>query len=323
MGLMAGGPEVGATPRVQLDARTKGEASVAFLVGSQVAGRYHTLPTAAKPYWWPLIAPSGVMLTRGWPMEKPAPGGSTDHVHQKSAWFGHGDVIGEGIAGGAKGKGGVDFWSEGPGHGQIISRTTACDANGVPARIANCNEWRTAVGLKILDETRFVELVALNHARLFVVDIDLYASVCPVTFGDTKEGTLGVRVNDRLRVQSGGIIRNADGKVGERACWGRRSAWCDYSGVIDGKPAGITVLDDPRNPYPACWHCRGYGLLAANPFGRARSGFPDVKGRTDLVKLAKGEHLKLRYGLLLHDGDVESGGVADCYSKFVKLRGVD
>ena len=40
--------------------------------------------------------------------------------------------------------------------------------------------------------------------------------------------------------------------------------------------------------------------MAANPFGRAEAAFPDTKGKTDLVKLAKGEHLKLRYGLLLH-----------------------
>jgi hypothetical protein len=36
-----------------------------------------------------------------------------------------------------------------------------------------------------------------------------------------------------------------------------------------------------------------------------------------LVKLAKGEHLKLRYGILLHAGDAQSGKVADCYKAFV------
>ena len=33
----------------------------------------------------------------------------------------------------------------------------------------------------------------------------------------------------------------------------------------------------------------------------------------DLVRLAKGEHLKLRYGLVLHDGDTVQGGVAEIY----------
>jgi hypothetical protein len=95
------------------------------------------------------------------------------------------------------------------------------------------------------------------------------------------------------------------------------SAWCDYSGPADGKTAGIALLADPNNPVPTAWHSRNYGLMAANPFGRARSGFPDLKGKKDLVKLAKGEHLKFRYGLLLHSGDVKEGKVADYYKQFV------
>jgi hypothetical protein len=67
------------------------------------------------------------------------------------------------------------------------------------------------------------------------------------------------------------------------------------------------------------WHSRGYGLMAANPFGRDKSGFPDAKGRTDLVKLAKGEHIKFRYGLLVHPGDAKEGKVAECYETFAQL----
>jgi hypothetical protein len=115
-------------------------------------------------------------------------------------------------------------------------------------------------------------------------------------------------------------LENADGKVGEAQCWGRLSAWCDYSGPIERKTVGIAILDDPANPYRACWHSRGYGLMAANPFGRSRSGFPAMIGRKDLVNLAKNEHLKLRYGLLLHPGDAKEGKVAEFFDRFVKLR---
>ena len=61
--------------------------------------------------------------------------------------------------------------------------------------------------------------------------------------------------------------------------------------------------------------------MAANPFGRNHSGFPSQKGKTDLVKLPKGEHLKLRYGILVHPGDVQEGKVAEAFKKFVKLKG--
>jgi hypothetical protein len=45
-----------------------------------------------------------------------------------------------------------------------------------------------------------------------------------------------------------------------------------------------------------------------------------MKGRTDLVKLAKGEHLKLRYGLLIHPGDAKEGKVEEYFQRFVKLK---
>jgi hypothetical protein len=82
--------------------------------------------------------------------------------------------------------------------------------------------------------------------------------------------------------------------------------------------AGITIFDHPSNASPACWHSRGYGLMAANPFGRA--SFPGTKDIKELVHLAKGEHLKLRYGLYVHTGDVKEGKVAEEYEAFTKAK---
>lgn len=298
-----------------------------FHAGTDWVARYHVAETVAKPYFWPLNAPGGISVTRAWPMEKGKPGESTDHVHQKSFWFCHGDVIPEGVELKEKVKGveGVDFWAEAKGHGRIVC-TKVDEPRG--SRVTTHNEWRTAEGVKILDEVRTIHLADLGDARLFVFDIDL-AAVVPVTFGDTKEGALGLRINDaltaekregKMTIKGAGTITNADGKTGEKACWGHKSAWCDYSGPIDGKRVGAAIFDDPANPYPACWHVRGYGLMAANPFGRGKSGFPDMKGRDDLVRLTKGEHLKLRYGLLVHTSDVQGGKVAEHYQRFLKWK---
>jgi hypothetical protein len=319
---LAAGPALD-SPGVAIQANKD---KIDFLVGKELVGRYNIGADVVKPYLWPLSGPAGVPVTRAWPMVKPpAPGGSTDHVHQKSVWFCHGDVIPEGIplkekAGGVEG---VDFWAEGRGHGKIV-----CVKVDEPKQekdhggLRTVNEWRTLDDTKILDEVRTIQLYDFGDARLFVFDIDLQASVCPITFGDTKEGSFGIRVNDAIREEKGsGKIENADGKVGEKACWGFPSAWCDYSGTIDGKKVGLAILADPTNAYPSCWHARAYGLMAANPFGRGKSGFPAMKGRTDLVKLAKGEHLKLRFGLLLHPGDAKEGKVAEYFDRFVKLKG--
>jgi hypothetical protein len=295
-----------------------------FFLGDEFVARYHFKSDIAKPYLWPLKGPGGFNLTRAWPMEKAPPGGSTDHPHQKSVWFCHGDVICEGLEQKSKIRGveGVDFWSEAPGHGRIVG-TEGLSGTGDDAPLRMDNRWLTADGTLVLVEKTTIQLRYLGaNARLFTFDIDLEARDHPVTFGDTKEGSFGVRINDLIREQKGnGKLENANGKVGENEVWGQKSAWCDYSGTIDGKVVGLAIFDDPSNPYPACWHARGYGLMAANPFGRGKSGFPAMKGRTDLVKLAKGEHLKLRYGILLHSGDAKQGKVAEYFKEFVKRKG--
>src|ERR1700692_4046030 len=82
-----------------------------FKIGKTVVSKYHVGENVAKPYFYPMLAPGDIPVTRPWPLEKGAPKETTDHVHQKSAWFCHGDVIPEGIELTAKIKGvkGVDF----------------------------------------------------------------------------------------------------------------------------------------------------------------------------------------------------------------------
>lgn len=298
---------------------TKGADSLEFKTGKTLVSKYHFGDKVAKPYFWPMNAPGDVPVTRAWPMLEGQPKETKDHVHQKSAWFCHGDVIPEGIEVKQKIRGveGVDFWSENVGHGRIVCVEVGTPKNGPHrATVSTRNEWRTADGMKIMDEARVITFLDLGHARLFVLDIDLHASVCPITFGDTKEGSMGVRVNDEMTVKNGGHFYNADGKIDEKEIWGNKSVWCDYVGTVQGKQVGIAVFDDPANKFTANWHARGYGLMAANPFGRNRSGFPDQKGKMDLVKLAKGDHLQLRYGILLHSGDSKAGKVAEAFESF-------
>ncbi|MBY0522408.1 MAG: PmoA family protein [Gemmataceae bacterium] len=300
---------------------------ITFSAGKDLVAKYHIAPTVAKPYFWPLQGAGGVPLTRAWPMVKGEKGETTDHPHQKSAWFCHGDVIVEGFPRKDKVKKsdieGVDFWSEAGNHGKIV-----CVEVGEPklnknhGQIATKNEWRNSEGKKLLDETRTIHLYDFGDTRLFVLDIDLHASVGAIEFGDTKEGSFGIRINDTIRegAMGKGKLENADGKVGEKNLWGHKSVWCDYSGPIDGKVVGVAILDDPTNSPAACWHSRGYGLMAANPFGRADSDFPAMKDNKDRAKVAKGGHLKLRYGMLLHPGDAKEGKIADYYQRFVKLK---
>src|SRR5439155_23468224 len=99
----------------------------------------------------------------------------------------HGDVIPEGIElkvrSADKNVKGVDFWSEAKGHGTIACVTAAggSDERGV-ARVPTDNEWRAADGTKILAERRTITVRNLGDRRLIVLEIELHASVCPITF---------------------------------------------------------------------------------------------------------------------------------------------
>ena len=143
-----------------------GNTTVEFRIGSDLVGRYHIDPAAAKPFFWPVNAPGGIPVTRAWPMQKGQPGESADHIHQKSVWFCHGDVIPEGMPLKHKIKNvdGVDFWSEVKGHGRIVC-TKVAEPNLAQGRgfVVTQNEWRTADDTKILDA---VELARRHQAQV-------------------------------------------------------------------------------------------------------------------------------------------------------------
>ncbi len=65
---------------------------------------------------------------------------------------------------------------------------------------------------------------------------------------------------------------------------------------------------------------RGDSAVSANSFGRNQSGYPAVKRPKEVVKLAEGEHLKLRNGLLPRPVNDAVVKVAEHFERFVKRR---
>src|SRR5437879_4843631 len=119
-----------------------------FKVGSNLVASYRIDPKQSKPYFYPLYALPGQEITEN---------GPSDHRHHRSAWFCHGDVIPEGLAVKKHQKNvrGVDFWSEGKGHGKIVCvRVDKPRVDRDHAQVTTVNEWRTAEGQKVLDEVR-------------------------------------------------------------------------------------------------------------------------------------------------------------------------
>lgn len=311
---------VATTAKADVKVTAEGKDSIRFDIDGKLFTRLHMGSTVAKPYLWPIVSSEGVFLTRAWPME-PAQTGSaektTDHKHQKSAWFCHGDIKAEGLETiKKKGIEGVDFWSEDGAHGKIKVAYIKLGNDFATLEL----DWLSADNKNILRETRTYRIAkGTDGQRLIVMETKLNAVEHNLTFEDTKEGSFGIRVRDIMAEKGKGKLTSSEGKTREPNIWGKVLDWVDYSGEVDGKVAGLTVMADPKNAFKSCWHARGYGLLAANPFGRAKSGFPAMRGNNDLVKLKSGESLKLRFAILVHPGDAESGKVAHGFEWFKGL----
>lgn len=132
--------------------------------------------------------------------------------------------------------------------------------------------------------------------------------------GDTKEGTLATRVAKALDSRPGRMV-NSEGAVGEKAVWGKRADWVDFSGSVAGEDVGIAVFDHPRNlRHPIYWHARHYGLLGANPFGMRE--FTHGQHQDGSYVITAGGSLTLRYRVLIHHGNFQEARVADAYRQY-------
>src|SRR5262249_40975557 len=133
-------------------------------------------------YFYPVLGPGGVPMTRNWPM-KDTPGEEHDHPHHRSLWYSHGAVNG------------VDFWGEGEKSGQIVhDRFLEVKSGPEMGVIRSRNKWIAPDGqVPLTDERTFRVYARPNTERLFDFDVTLKAGDMEVVLGDTKEGSMAVR----------------------------------------------------------------------------------------------------------------------------------
>lgn len=259
--------------------------------------------SGAKPILWPIVGPTGKEMTRAYPMRKGNPEEKMDHIHHRSLFFTHGDVNG------------IDFWAEtAKVQGTTEHRKLVKAEGGDVGTIVTQNDWVGPDGKKVLEDERRLKFGGDKNVRWIDFDITLKATEGPVTFGDTKEGSFGIRVPATMKVDAkkGGEIVSSEGlKNGE--AWGKSAAWVDYHGPVEGETLGIAVLNHPSSfRYPTYWHVRTYGLYAANPFGLKSFG-ADKDGT---YVLEKGQSLNLRYLVIFHKGDEKEAKIADAFQAF-------
>ncbi len=287
--------------------------------GGNLVTSYQPGLKEGKPFFYPVIGPTGENMTRHWPMLEGHEDEDEDHIHHRGMWYGLGKVNG------------LDFWhfhgdekkQDGRQFGMILHR----GMNGVTMSkdditFKTRSEWVSAddVERRILSDQREFRLFYRKDGSLVVdATITLIADAGDVTISDDKEGAWSIRTLPTLRLEgevAKGRILNSEG-IKDREAWGKRAAWVDYFGTDrEGNEVGIAILDHPSNlRYPTWWHARHYGLFTANPFGQGHfeKEAPDDAGNH---VIANGDSLTFRYRTIFHEGDAEAAAIEQASKDF-------
>ncbi|QEG41105.1 DUF6807 domain-containing protein [Roseimaritima ulvae] len=252
-----------------------------------------------RPFFYPLLGPSGQSLTR---MGHP---GAPDHDHHRSVWFAHHKVNGE------------SFWTEHAGTSIRQQQWLALEDGDSSARIAVRLGWFNAAGVQLMSQEMVSELTPLPGGESL---LEIQSTFRPadgreqVTLEKTNFGLLAVRVSKTLSAAFGqGTLTSDSGQQGEPEIFGKPHRWVDYSGVTaTGSPEqrrwvreGITYFDHPDNPgFPNAWHVRADGWLCASP---CFSG--------DIV-VTDEQPLRLRYLLFTHAGGYDQAAATEQFEQF-------
>jgi hypothetical protein len=247
-----------------------------------VAEFYFADPRVKRPCFADLRAPGGIKVTRNFP---PIEGkDATDHADMHPGlWLGFGDINGS------------DFWrnkatmrhdkflAEPEWKNNALTFATQCTLLG--------NDGQEIGRM----DTQFT-LKPTEQVLAITWDSTFHATTGDLVFGDQEEMGFGARVATAITEKSGGLITSSTKATTAKSTWGQPAAWCDYSGVINGRHVGITLVPDPANPQPGWWHNRDYGAFVANCFGRKAMRQGD---KASLV-VKQGQTLRLRCTALLH-----------------------
>lgn len=272
-----------------------------------------------KPVLYPIRSADGALITRGWPLV-PRAGEHVDHPHHIGLWFNYENVNR------------IDFWNSstsiaaGKRNKYGIIRHLSVNkmtADNKRAELKVTAYWEKQDGTRLLKQDTKYIFAGIGAMRSIELVVKLTALKEDVSFTDTKDGLIGMRLASELEQPSDipekvigadgivsdvrknsigvatGLYRSSEGKEGDKV-WGTRATWVNLNGSIGGKPLSIVMLDHPKNVgYPTYWHARGYGLFAANPFGQKVFS----KGAEALnFKLKAGSSVVFKYKVLINSG---------------------
>lgn len=291
--------ETGDTVRVEIDGRLFTE---------------YNYMKVDRPYFFPVIGPTGENLTRFWPMKDDVAGEQRDHPHHRGLWYTHGDVNG------------IDFWTEARNtklpHPQIVhQRFTKLESGTEAGVIESESLWLDKGGKPVCSDRRRHTFRKADGQEMIDFDVTLIASHGKVTMGDTKEGSMAIRVPATMRVKGDvakGHILNSEG-VKDGEAWSKPARWCVYYGPVKEQPVSIAIFDHPSNPrHPTRWHVRDYGLFAANPFGLKH--FDKQATESGNLEIEDGKSITFHYRFVFLKGEPQGDKIEALFQSYATAR---
>jgi hypothetical protein len=260
---------------------------------------YRSSADLPKPFVHPLFTPAGNLVTLASP---------PDHIHHRGLMFAWGNVIPAGSPEGYH----LVFWGEegdASGLGHIVAAPGTkpeVEVDGGAVSIDTRNEWRrNSDNLLVLRERSEIRVFGPYQGRAYLLSwiteqtplMDI--AIGPTPGRDVSYYGLGLRTpHDMDR----GDAINSNGKLGINACYGDTADWCAYGS--DVAPArGFAMFDHPGNPrHPTGW-------FVMNDFGYMTASLP----AREPFSLKAGETLRLEYGVLAFDGNLDAQFIQGAY----------
>jgi len=177
--------------------------------------------------------------------------------------------------------------------------------------------WEMDRKTPVLDEMRDVTVRALRDGQYFLdITFTVTATYEDVSFVSdaTHYAWPYLRMTPAFSVDKGGTMTNSEGGVNQKGTHDQAATWVDYTNTVDGKTEGVAVFSHTDNAHPHKWLTRDYGTFGPRRIA-GRSGKKFV--------LKKGESLKRRVGILVHNGDVKGAKVAEHYKRYVGGKSSD
>jgi len=292
---------------------------VDVFVNGVVFTSYQYPSNIEKPFLFPVYAPNGAVITRGYPIS-PRKGERIDHPHHIGIWFNHGNING------------LDFWNNSSAipaakkdsYGHISHQKIVKAESGKTGVLEVITNWDDNKGNTLLTEDVKYLFSGDKNSRTIDHISTLTAVNGPVTIGESKEGMFAIRVDRAFEMPSKesliftddkgnpttvkatdntgvtGMYTSSTGLKGD-AVWGTKNEWVLLSGTKDNVLITMGIFDNPKNPnFPAYAHARGYGLFSLNNFGQNSY---DPKQEKKSFTIEKGKSVTLYHRFYLQSGN--------------------